>query len=136
MKQYNRYFFIEKKIKDKGFDPDRHELIGIFTKEEKSRLTDLTDTEYREFLQWLTTKFDIHSSPAPEHKVKMDKMRKKIIALFIHQMDFNYHDLDKWLISKGVVKKSLNNLSYHELVKTVSQAEQVYASHLKALNKR
>lgn len=133
MNRYSKYFAIESRIREKGFDPDRHDLIGSFTADEKHSLKSLTETEYREFLAWLTTKFDIHNKSNKETNKKMDIMRKKLIAIYIHQMGYSYHGLDNFLLTKGVVKKTLNNLNYSDLVKSISQAERVYQSHLNQL---
>lgn len=70
--------------------------------------------------------------PSAEEQ-RMDRMRKKIFSLMVHQMGYTKEQMLRWVVEYSPYKKPLNDHSYTELVKLVSQAEIVYNKHLKAL---
>jgi hypothetical protein len=67
------------------------------------------------------------------------KMRNKIISM-AHEMVWRLPDgkididhVNAWCIKSGYLKKKLDDYTYSELPKLVSQFEEVYNSYLKAL---
>lgn len=137
MSKYAAYFSIESKIKGLGFQVDRSDLIDEYTNGNKNSLRDLSEWEYKEFIKWLNPilqnlqtlkKKDWQNSPE-------NRMRRKIIALFVHRMDYTLEDLDYWCEKFGKFKKKLNDHSLEELSQLVTQAEKVYESFIKSVNK-
>jgi hypothetical protein len=136
--QYNQYFAIENKLKKKGFKGDRHDLILLFTEERKSGLSELTPTEYLHFIIWLNRSFDnlLNQKYLDD---QCDRMRKKVIALF-HKMDYqlpsgkiDMQQVNAWCVKYGHKHTILNNYSYEELTKLVTQAESYLKTFIKAL---
>ena len=70
---------------------------------------------------------------AVDERTKAERMRKKILH-YCHLMRWevkpggrvDYERLNRWLVTYGKPKKSLNNLSNRELPEVLSQFEQVY----------
>lgn len=149
---YKSYFAIEKKIKQKGFDFNRSELIIQFTEAKKNRLSDLTYFEYAEFLRWLNLTFQtnnptIHSEAFPTIQPsnnplyeRSNQMRRKIIALF-HKMGYKLDGTDKinlkrvndWCVKYGHKHVELNAYDYSELCLLLTQVEKYYKSFITAL---
>lgn len=79
-----------------------------------------------------------HLKSLDPEEAKADKMRKKIIFL-AHEMNWKYDGradmkrIDNWCKTYGYLKKSLDNHTYQELPKLVSQFEGVYKYFLKSL---
>jgi hypothetical protein len=135
--KYSKYFAIEKKLKAQGFDTNRSELIHTFTDGEQTSLKALSHIQYTELLTWLNTKLN---QPKPKQKkdwqnTPENTMRRKIIALFVHQMGYSMDKLQGWCVKKGKFHKKLNDHSHDELVGLVSQAEIVHADWVKNINK-
>lgn len=128
---YQQYFAIEKELKYNGFKGDRKDLVYDFTDGKKDGLSQLTPTEYREFIKSLNSRLN-NSYGRSERK---DKMRKKIIAIAVHQMGYSMERLQAWCVAYGKFHKELNEHTYKELVELVSQVENLYAAYQKDLNK-
>jgi hypothetical protein len=67
-----------------------------------------------------------------------EKMRNKILSM-AHEMNWRHEgtqrvDMDhvnNWCLSRGYIKKKLDDYTYNELPKLVTQFEEVYKSYLK-----
>lgn len=131
---YKAYFAIEKKLRLKGYCLDRKELIHDFTQGEKNSLKALSDVEYKTFIKWLELTFkDIHFTQKSNPE---NNMRRKLIALLVHQVGFSMQQLDEWCIQYGKAHKPLNDNNYEELIDLVTQAEKVYATYVKGITKQ
>lgn len=137
MSKYAAYFAMEREVKQIGFNVDRSELVSQFTDGQKNGLTDLSDFQYQEFLRWLRPIIQEAKNDHQENwkNSPENRMRRKIIALFIHRMGYTYKELDEWCVKSGEFKKALNDHTYNELTKLVTQAEKVHASFIQQLNK-
>lgn len=136
MSKYSHYFALEKEVQKQTRDSvDRSELIYQFTDRKKSRLSQLNETEYREFLNWIKTTFKLDSKRAPEapsekwQNTPENKMRRKIIALF-KQMDYvlpngkaDMASVNNWCKNFGKIKKPLNDYTKEELMIITTQVE-------------
>lgn len=127
---YSQYFVIEKKLNQNGFDVDRKELLEEYSKGDKTSLKELTPHEYKEFLNWVQT---LLNNPLNSKSGVNNNMRRKVIALFVHKMDYTMESLDNWCLIYGKHKKRLNDHNYNELVDLVTQAERTYASYVNTL---
>jgi hypothetical protein len=153
------YFAIESKLKQRGFDCDRAEMISDFTNGKKSSLKSLNSHEYREFINHLNRiiantapkvpQSAIHNPQSaignPQSAIQKDWqqtpeniMRRKILALF-YKMGYRANgktDIQKvntWCANYGRFKKELNAHKHDELTQLVSQVEKVYKSYLETL---
>ena len=139
--KYAAYFAVEKQVMQQtGNSLDREDLIAQFTDNRKSSLSDLTAFEYKEFLNWLKTAF----KPKPKadwQDTPENRMRRKIISLFMHMrytLPNGKADMDKindWCIKYSLTHKPLNDNNATDLTRIVTQAQFVYKSFLKNLNK-
>lgn len=135
MTSYKAYFAIEKQIKLVGYDVHRDELISLFTDNKKDSLKSLTEREYKEFLNWLNLRFQLREKKRWEGTAE-DKMRKKLIQLFVHEMGYTIKELNGWCVKYGPFHKKLNDHSHNELVKLVTIAkEKVYPDYMKRVTR-
>lgn len=130
MNKYSAYFALAKDVKRYCQLPPRADLIAAFTDGAKESLKELSATEYREFIVWIKLTYK-DSNQYAKNASKANRMRRKIIALFIHQMDYTMTSLNGWCKKYGKYNKVLNDHTVWELPYLVSQAENVYASHIK-----
>ena len=135
MSSYTAYFAIEKKIKRMGVPLERDEWIEQFTEGKKTGLTQLSPTEYREFIMFMNQILKVQSV----QKEKELKQRRKVIALFA-QMGYVTEDqksdmqrIHNWCFQYGHMHKDLNHYTGADLTKLVTQAQEVYNTFLKAL---
>lgn len=135
MNKYAQYFAIESQFKKIGVPVNRSELIADFTNDRKTGLSELTPFEYKEFIKAFQKSFnELEKSSTPEwQNTQENQMRRKIISLFVHKMDYSMDGLDSWCISHGAYKKKLNAHNFDELVVLVTQAEKVHQSFLKRM---
>jgi len=135
---YTSYFAIEKKIKAQGFEFERAELIRQFSSDKKEGLTELTATEYREFILWLNRTFPSTNPPTPQDE-RLQRQRRKVIALLAkvgYVTSTNKSDMTRinaWVERSGYLHKPLNRYTLSEISKLVYQAEQVYKTHIDRL---
>ncbi|MBT1702938.1 hypothetical protein [Chryseosolibacter indicus] len=130
------------------------QIKKIYTLLGKHGLRDQKDSIVLSFSAGKTTKVSRMSfneaAALIGHLVSLDpeensisKMRNKILAM-AHEMNWTkvtgngVHALDiehvnNWCISKGYLKKKLDDYTYSELPKLVSQFEEVYKSYLKGV---
>ena len=135
MSSYKSYFAIEKKIKSKGIDIQRDELIYAFTNGKKSSLKALSEWEFKEFLNWLKTRFELSNKSKPWQGTSEDKMRKKLIQLFVHEMGYTIKGLNDWCVKYGKFHKILNKHTLEELTIILSIAKtKVYPNFMKNVN--
>jgi hypothetical protein len=132
---YKQYFAIEKQIKQLGVDIDRDEIIHNVTAGRKDSLRDLTAAEYRELIYAMNQL--LGNSNSAKFK-KMDKQRKKIIALlckvgYTKNGVADMPRINQWCEKYGYLHKSLNSYTEKELPFLVSQAENVYKKFIKSL---
>ncbi|HRO75599.1 MAG TPA: hypothetical protein PLP27_05585 [Crocinitomicaceae bacterium] len=138
MSKYAAYFAIERKLQQHGFDMSRNEVIGQFTNQRKSRLTDLSPFEYAELLRWINSTF-LSSTELKQEDVQKDTMRKKIIAILC-KMGYKTTDgradmqrIGAWATKYGKSHKQFNAYTYTELTQLVTQAEFMYNDFLSKL---
>lgn len=131
---YKQFFAIEKRLKAQGVNIDRAELIEDFTDGKKSSLKSLTAHEYKELIIKLTNLNPAAQKPnnlnSPENR-----MRRKMIAIFVHQMGYTMEELNNWCLNYGKFNKELNDHTASELIQLINQAEKVLASHIKSIAK-
>lgn len=120
-------------LSQKGLMDHKRELVMSFSGGRTEHSRDMNDVEANEMIRYLRSQTD----PA-------DKMRKKIISM-AHEM--NWHSdshwngtqkvdmqrLNDWCVKYGFGKKKLNDYSYKELPRLVTQFEHVYLSYIKSL---
>lgn len=136
---YRAYFAIEKKMKSQGFDPDRKDLVNTFTGGKKTGLTQLSATEYHEFIAWLKLRFELSNS---EDKQVRDKKRKRVIA---HMCGAGYVNaitgkpdmptIESWVLQQKH-KKPFNSLSSKELSELIVAAQGVERHFNNMVNRR
>lgn len=130
--RFAAYFAIENRLINAGIKQERSELIMDFTKDQKRSLTELSAWEYNEFLNWLNRLFP---SKATEDEVSRNNQRRKIISLF-RKMGWQFGgkaDMERiyaWVIKYGYLDKPLNEYTYQELPKLVTQVETIYTKFL------
>jgi hypothetical protein len=125
------------------------EFIGV-----DSGLTGLKDSELRELLRHLRTlqpqsiapKSVQESSPINSDEHAADVMRKKIISM-LRELGYEVYDTFKgrkvadmekiyaFVLDKGYKKKGLNQYTYDELPKLVTQISNIYLSTIKKKRK-
>lgn len=132
MKQFAQYYAIQTRLKKQGFDPDKSELVSDFTNGKKNGLSALTPWEYAEFIKWLNRTYP--SGYTPE-QIRANRMRKKIISLFMKMGYIENHrpDMDRiydWVLKYGSKNKPLNDYSVTELPALISQVEIMYKKFL------
>ncbi len=116
-------------------------LVEGLTKGRTDKSSELNNVEANELIRYLRSQL-----PPMRHdgqKVKADKMRKKIIS-YAWQMNWvldtmpvkvNMDRVNAWAIKYGYLHKALNEYTYQELPKLVSQFENLYNSYLSGLQK-
>jgi hypothetical protein len=132
MNNFAKYFAIESNLKKIGFDGDRSVLIDSFTSGRKDGLKQLTDWEYKEFIEWLSTQYPAQTST---ELLACDIMRKKIISLlrkigYAKDGRADMPAIYAWVLKYGYLKKPLMDYTHSELPKLVTQAETFYKSSL------
>ena len=133
--KYSAFFRIHNRIQASGLEIERSELIDDFTSGQKQSLQKLTPWEYNELLNWLNRTFPAGEDPK---KAKANQMRRKIIALFrkMGYQEDGKADMERiyaWVLKYGLLNKSLNQYTYDELPKLVTQVESIYKKHLQSL---
>lgn len=81
-----------------------------------------------------------HLKSLDEYDNRSTKMRNKILSM-AHEMrwrkqgteDIDMDHVNNWCIAKGYLHKKLDDYTYQELPKLVSQFEEVYKSYLKGV---
>lgn len=131
---YKEYFMLEKAINKQGFEVERKELIGSFTKNRKESLRALTSAEYIDFIAWLKKTFKLENrSHWPN--TPGNRMRQKLWGLFVIKMGYSPITYKNWLVKYGKFHKPIEEHNYKELTQVVTQAELVYKSFLGEIKK-
>lgn len=132
--RFSAFFKINERLRSCGVDIERSELIQDFTNDKKSSLTELSPWEYNELIKWLNRTY-----PDGEDlvKIKTNQMRRKIIGLFrkMEWQDNGKADMERiyaWTLKYGYLKLPLNEYTYEELPKLVTQVETIYAKYLQS----
>lgn len=115
-----------------GLMDEKENIIATFTDGRTTSTKEMTDREAREMIQYLMK----HNPRAGAE----DKMRKKVLSM-AHEMGWRVVGTEKismarvnqWCITYGYLHKPLDQYSYDELPKLISQFESVYAKFLKGL---
>lgn len=123
----------------------RHQLFQSYSKGRTDDSRELSEAEVDELIRFLET-YSVGGMQSG-HKTdfeKGDKMRKRILSLCYeygwtkyskakerHVVDFNR--LNTWMSKSSYLHKGLNQYSYAELPKLVTQFENVVKSFLKAI---
>ncbi len=116
-----------------GLTAQKNDLVLGFTNGRSESRADLSDAEASEMIQYLEKVIGGHSEAS-------NKMRRRIIS-YAHQMHWHLADtqavdikrLNNWCEKYGYLHKPLNNYSYDELPKLVSQFKAVFADTLSKL---
>ena len=135
MRDFKQYFAIEKKLNAQGNNLTRAELIENFTEGEKTSLKALSEYEFKELVITLSRTLRMTKPNKDWMKSPDNKMRRKVYGLFVKKMGYTKEGMNQWCINKGKYHKPLNDHSRKELVHLVTQAELVYESFLKEVNK-
>ncbi len=130
MSKYAAFFAVKKRMEKSGDESTRQEIISDFTDGSKSSLKELSDQEYNLLIRKLT---DSLKKSEKWQQTPENVMRRKIIALFVHQMGYTMSGLNDWCLRYGKFKKALNGHSKKELTELVTQAEFVYQDYLKRI---
>lgn len=135
MADYKAYFAIEKSLKRKGFTETREDYIRKFTAGKKNGLSQLSAWEYKELIKWLKSVFQNNEAKvaADKYNTPENKMRRKIISLLKHKMNYTMADIDKWCMKYSAQHKTLQQHTLDELPTLVTQAENLYKSFLKGI---
>jgi len=128
MANFSTYFAIEKKMKRIGVQLDRSEWISIFTDGSKTSLSNLTPSEYREFIVFM-------NQSLKKEQISTDrelKQRRKVIALFAQmgyvtaELKSDMQRINQWCVQYGHKHVELNHYHGADLTKLVSQAQEAY----------
>lgn len=136
---YKQYFAIEKKLKAKGLDMSRSELIESFTDGNKASLKHLTHREYNEFIQWLNRQDNVTQQKSWT-QTKENVMRRKVISL-LKSIGYTTGDdkadmkrINKWCVEYGHLHKELKEYkSTSDIAKLLNQAGFMYKKHVSAI---
>jgi len=135
---YKIYFALENKLKRQIPSIERSELVREFTDGSKSSLKELSSWEYNEFIRWMNSL--LGSEPARQNlqHTPENRMRRKIIALFVNMGYKNagksdVERINEWCIKYGQFHKGLNEHTLEELTQLTTQVEKVYATFIDAL---
>jgi hypothetical protein len=124
------------------------DLIRHYSSNRTSSSKELTVSEALEIIKHLESfkpKAIVITVQSPEFDAS-NKMRRKIISLF-REMGFEYTDImlykkvadmkriHAYILSTGYLKKHLNKYAHNELVKLVTQIENIHVKHLKEARK-
>ena len=114
---------------------EKESIVSTFTGGRTTSVSSMNYNEARALIGHLVSLDPVENSTT--------KMRNKIISMGyemrwtkatgsgIHAIDMDH--VNNWCISKGYMHKKLDDYTYSELPKLVSQFEEVYKSYLKAL---
>lgn len=134
MPNYSQFYALQKKLIQSGHKTTKEDLVADYTEGRTTSLRELSDTEFKELIASLNKMLNT-TKAANWQNTAENKMRRKIIAILGHQMKYTMIHIDQWCTNYGKFKKPLNDHSHAELVKLITQAEQYYQSHMKALCK-
>lgn len=132
---YSLYFVLEKKLKLMGFDFERHDLIAQFTDNKKSSLRELSDHEYKEFLQYVSK---IVKNAKPSDYEVLNNMRRKLLAIF-YKMGYTANGktdvqaVDAWCRKYGRHHIGLNEMNRGQLAQVITQAETMLQKFIQSL---
>lgn len=122
---------------------DRHEIILDFTAGRTNNSSELSQEEIEQLIYDLETHQRRMGIPLTDFQ-KGETMRRRVLAMF-HQYGFtkystlyrkmvvDFERLDAWMIRYSYLHKKLNEYSYSELVKLVSQVEILLKKYLEAV---
>lgn len=132
MNNYNTFYAIQKKLKEVGHDIEKEVLVDQYTSNRTESLKEMTPFEYKEMIKDLSALLKKGEREDWQASAE-NKMRRKIIAIFKHQMSYTMDQIDEWCKVYGKFNKPLNDHKHHELVQLVTQAESVYKSYVKSI---
>lgn len=115
-----------------GIDSEtKEQMVYTYTRGRTTSSSKMSVTECQNMINDLKHK--------TSYSERADRMRKKIISLF-RKMGYTMPDgkvdmiaVETWTNKYGYLHKPLNNYTYAELPKLVSQAEAVYQSFIKSV---
>jgi hypothetical protein len=123
-----------------GLTDDKKALVLSYSSKNSDSSKDLLDTEARALIRHLEGMVRNPDGPT-EKALAADKMRRKILSL-AHEMRWelpggkvDMQRVNEWCQSYGFGKKTLNEHSYDELSKLVTQLKIVYQKFLEELAK-
>ncbi|MBD2769725.1 hypothetical protein IC235_17685 [Hymenobacter sp. BT664] len=122
---------------------DKQALVYAFTNENSTSSKHLLSVQAQGLIQHLEEQLGLAvTAPTPEQEEASDKMRRKMISL-CHEMRWyidgtgkvDMNRLNGWCQARGFGKKVLNQYTYAELTKLLSQFKIVYSKFLLDLTK-
>lgn len=132
--RYATFYAAYNSTKAKGNPLTKEEQVREFTQGRTSSLQDLTDAELREIVTALNHTNTAKWQPTTPEEVKLDKMRKALIAQF-HLMHRTPSNAIAWAEKQGVrgTKKKFNKYTTQELYVLIALAEKVVLDWQKAI---
>lgn len=129
-------------LANKGILDQKENLVWGASNMRTQRCSELNYNEMKELLEKLQDPNPKSQAPSPksQQEQSMDTMRKKIISNF-RKMGYekdgkaDMYRINGWCLNYGHAHKLMNNYSYEELVKLVTQAESVYATFIRDLKR-
>jgi len=134
---YSAYFAIENKLKAKGAQVNRRDLIHSFTDGRTDSLRDLDNQEYADFITHMNAVLANYGKNVNEAE---QRQYKKIIALFC-KMGYTIGDkpdmvgIHSWCVRYGHLHLNLNGYHGPDLTKLVSQAQETYNTFIHGIYK-
>lgn len=135
---------LHKLLNDAGISgEDKRALVSGFTNTRTTSSREMLMVEAQQMIKHLEGALDVvATAPTPEHEEASDKMRRKIISL-CHEMRWYIEGTSKvdmarlngWCQARSFGKKVLNQYSYDELTKLLTQFKIVYSKYLLDLAK-
>lgn len=133
MKELERV--LQKLLHDHGINETISGLVLEFTQGVTSEMDAVSEEQMGALLMYTRSKYAKELN-TPYNQTPANQMRRKVIALFKYKMGYSMDELNRWVEKYSAAHKKFNKHSYHELVTLVSQAERVYKSYVKSINKQ
>lgn len=116
-----------------GLGHDKDNIVAGFSNGRTTHFTELEETEASECIRWLS-----------DQQLQPGKRMRNKIFFYCHQMGWTKINasgkvvadgarFDLWALKYSYLRKKLNQYTYQELPKLVSQFEGVYKSFLKSI---
>lgn len=136
--QIKRIHFL---LRASGLQAQKQSLVVGFSKGRCESTKNLSFEEARQLINYLQA--EANSSPVGGgREVAANRMRRKILS-YCHNMKWenadgsvNMEALDKWCLHYSYLRKKLQEYTYKELPKLVSQVQKVYASKVKDVSNK
>lgn len=115
-----------------GLRDEKQNIVSAFTGGRTTHVSEMSSAEAAALIG--------HLKSLNNTEAGATRMRNKILSM-AHEMNWriegtkrvSMQHVNNWCTSRSYLKKPLDNYTYNELPKLVSQFEEVYKSHLKAV---